>query len=60
MGSTYGMVKANNDSFKFSDFEIRSKEIDLLQSIINMMAESQLKVKGFCVSICSSGCFFIY
>jgi hypothetical protein len=41
----------NKDDFQPFDFQIRNKEIDLLQSVINRMAENQLKVKGFCVTL---------
>ena len=41
----------NKDDFQPFDFQIRNKEIDLLQSVINRMAENQLKVKGFCATL---------
>lgn len=38
---------------EFQEYEpiIRHKEIDLIQSVINRMADNQLKVKGFCITI---------
>ena len=40
-----------NGNFKQFSFDFRSKEIDLIQSIINRMADNQFKVKGLCVAM---------
>lgn len=40
-----------NDNFTPYEPNIRHKEIDLIQSVITRMADSQLKVKGFCITI---------
>ena len=41
----------NNNNCENLDFQVKSKEIDLVQSIINRMSSNQMKVKGLCLVI---------
>lgn len=39
------------DNFKEYKTEVRHKEIDLIQSVINRLSDNQIKVKGICISM---------